>query len=148
LKKPNKTKLSDSGASINITRKHLQVTCAIIERDGLVLAAQRNAASSMPLKWEFPGGKIDPGETPEQCLLREILEELCIRVKIIRALPASSHEYPAFYITLYPFVCSVLSGNIMLSEHAQVAWLAPRDLFSLDWANADVAVLGSYVGSL
>jgi 8-oxo-dGTP diphosphatase len=125
--------------------KHIHVTCAIIEREGLVLAARRSASGSMPLKWEFPGGKIDPEETPEACLRRELAEELGIGVTVRRTLPAATHSYPGFMITLYPFVCSIASGEIVLHEHAAVRWLKPGDLASLDWSEADVPVLESYL---
>ncbi len=132
----------------NGSLKHLHVACAIIERDGLVLAAQRSAASSMPLKWEFPGGKIDPGETAQECLYRELFEELGIRVLIKRQLSAGSFSYPFFTVTLYPFVCTIESGEPALYDHAAVAWLLPRDLFSLDWTEADIPVVKSYIGGL
>jgi 8-oxo-dGTP diphosphatase len=125
--------------------KHIHVTCAIIEREGLVLAARRSASASMPLKWEFPGGKIDPGETREQCLRRELSEELRIGVSVLRTLPASTHRYPAFTITLHPFVCSIASGEIVLHDHEAVRWLKPDELVSLDWSEADVPVLESYL---
>lgn len=121
--------------------KHIHVTCAIIERDGLILAAQRSEAMSMPLKWEFPGGKIDPGESPEDCLQRELREEMSIHVGIERSLPTSTHQYPKFVITLYPFICSLKTEEIILQEHAAVVWLPPEELETLDWAEADLPVL-------
>ncbi len=127
------------------TIKHIHVTCAIIERDGLVLAAQRSEDMSLPLKWEFPGGKIDPGETPEECLRREIVEEMGIHVLLEKCLPASTHHYPKFAVTLYPFVCSIASGEIVLHEHAAIDWLPPKELHGLDWAEADVPVIESYL---
>ncbi len=125
--------------------KHIHVTCAIIERDGLVLAAQRSAAMSLPLKWEFPGGKIDPGESAEECLRRELVEELGIHVSVGRSLPASTHRYPMFTVTLYPFVCSIASGDIVLHEHAAIDWLPPGQLQTLDWAEADWPVIEAYL---
>lgn len=125
--------------------KHIHVACAIIERDGLVLAAQRSAAMSLPLKWEFPGGKINPGETAAEGLRREIVEELAVEVRVGQSLPASTHDYPAFTVTLYPFVCLLESGEIILHEHAALAWLSAENLASLDWAEADLPVLASYL---
>ncbi len=116
---------------------HIHVTCAIIRRSGRILAARRSAAMAMPLKWEFPGGKIHPGESAEDCLRRELLEELGIVASVGRALPASTHRYPAFTITLYPFLCAVESGELVPREHEQIAWLNPGDLPRLDWAEAD-----------
>lgn len=124
--------------------KHLHVACAIIERDGLVLAAQRSEAMSLPLKWEFPGGKIDPGESPEECLARELVEEMGVRIRVGRALPHATHRYPTFIVTLYPYLCCIESGEVTLHEHAAVAWLPPEKLVSLDWAEADLPVIASY----
>ena len=106
--------------------KHIQVTCAIINEDGLVLSAQRSASMSLPLKWEFPGGKIDKGESPEECLRRELVEELGIQVRVGKRLPTTTHHYPTFSVTLHPFVCSIDSGEIFLHEHAAITWLPPR----------------------
>lgn len=125
--------------------KHIHVTCAIIEQDGLVLAAQRSADMNLPHKWEFPGGKIDPGESAEECLRREMIEEMGIRVSVGKSLPATTHQYPKFAVTLYPFICSIASGEIVLHEHAAIDWLPPEDLPTLDWAEADVPVIESYL---
>lgn len=125
--------------------KHIHVACAIIERDGMVLAAQRSSAMSLPLKWEFPGGKIEPGENSDECLRRELVEELGIRVKVKRVLPPHTHRYPTFTVTLYPFVCSMEAGSIVLHEHAAIAWLVPERLCELDWAEADLPVIENYL---
>lgn len=127
---------------------HIHVTCAIIERDGLVLAAKRGAAMKMPHKWEFPGGKICLEESPESCLQREILEELDVQIQITRNLQPVSHDYPDFRITLYPFVCSIDADEPRLNEHASVIWLPPKELSRLDWAEADRPVLEAYCQSL
>ena len=125
-------------------RMHIHVTCAIIERDGLVLAAQRGASMRMPLKWEFPGGKIEPGEGAEASLHRELMEEMDLRVVVKRALPPSTYRYPAFTVKLYPFVCAIRSGEMILNEHHTVFWLKPDDLPTLDWVEADLAVVEAY----
>jgi len=100
---------------------------------------------SLPLKWEFPGGKIEKGESPEDCLKRELLEELGIQVSVDKALSPSTHPYPTFTVTLHPFICSIDSGNIVLHEHAAITWLPQEKLFSLDWAEADIPVIKSYL---
>lgn len=128
-------------------KRHIDVACAIIEKDGLVLAAQRSAAMSLPLKWEFPGGKIDPGESPEECLERELLEEMGIGVTIGQKLPEHCHHYNDFSVTLHPFVCRISRGEINLFEHAAIAWLRPEMLSSLDWAEADLPVINGYLRS-
>jgi 8-oxo-dGTP diphosphatase len=133
-----------SGSTTPGAQPHLQVACAIIEKRGLVLAAQRGAAMSLPLKWEFPGGKIRAGEAPVECLRRELLEELGIDAPVIEALPPSTHRYAAFTVTLHPFRCGEPSGRITLHEHAALAWVAPEDLPSLDWAEAYLPLIAAY----
>ena len=102
---------------------------------------------AMPLKWEFPGGKIHPGETPEECLRRELLEELGVVAKVGRALPPFTHRYPGFTITLYPFLCAIESGEASPREHEQIAWFAPEDLAGLDWADADRPIVETLGGA-
>lgn len=123
----------------------IQVTCAIIENDGKVLCAQRGQNMSMPLKWEFPGGKLESGETPTQCLRREVEEELGLSISIIESLPPSRHRYATFEIELIPFRCIMLGGELSLLEHAQIVWLRPDELNKLDWAEADIPVVKHYV---
>ncbi|MCX5837797.1 MAG: (deoxy)nucleoside triphosphate pyrophosphohydrolase [Deltaproteobacteria bacterium] len=123
---------------------HIHVACAIIEQDGLVLAARRSRSMRMPLKWEFPGGKIEPGESPEACLHRELMEEMELCVAVKREMPPSTHEYPAFTVTLHSFVCGILSGEMTLNEHHAVAWLKPEELPALDWVEADRTVVAAY----
>ena len=123
---------------------HYKVACAIIELDGKVLATQRSEAMSLPLKWEFPGGKIEDGETVSACLERELLEELGISIIVGAPLPPTTHRYPAFAVTLYPFRCRIVAGEIALHEHAALAWLRPAELLTLDWAEADLPVIAQY----
>jgi len=124
--------------------KHIHVTCAIIERDGFVLAAQRSEAMSLPLKWEFPGGKIRSGENPEDCLRREIVEELDVKIAVLHPLQPATHNYPSLTVTLYPFICSIEDGVLKRNEHAAVVWLPPDQLHTLDWSEADLPVLAAY----
>lgn len=139
------THFAPSRLRVHQENRHLHVTCAVIERDGLVMAARRSSAMSLPLKWEFPGGKIDRGESPEECLRREILEEMGVRLSVMKSLPASTHRYPTFTVTLYPFVCRIESGEITVREHSAIAWLPPDELKALDWAEADLPVIDSYL---
>lgn len=129
--------------SSSLTRHH-HVSCAIIERDGKVLAAQRNTAAALPLKWEFPGGKIEPGESPEECLVRELKEELGVTVVIEAPLPPSGHNYTDFAVTLYPFTCHIVEGSVTLYEHLDIKWLDPAQMHTLDWADADLPVIRDY----
>lgn len=123
----------------------LIVTCAIIKRKGKIFAAQRSKKMSLPLKWEFPGGKVNNGENLKECLMRELFEGLNIEVAIGRSLPPVTHQYKTFEVTLYPFICTIVSGEISLHEHAAIAWLSPDEMYSLDWAEADLPVIKSYL---
>jgi 8-oxo-dGTP diphosphatase len=130
---------------VGITLRHLHVACALIEKDGLLLAAQRSAAMNLPLKWEFPGGKIEVGESPAECLHRELREEMEISVLVGAALLPHIHHYPDFTVTLYPFVCQLATEEIVVREHAAICWLAADELMTLDWAAADLPVLAAYL---
>lgn len=126
-------------------KRHLHVACAIIERDEKVLAAQRSATMPLPLKWEFPGGKIEAGESPQECLNRELNEELGISVCIGTALSPATHVYPDFTVTLYPFTCRLAGGSITMHEHHALKWLKPEQMPELDWAAADLPVIRDYM---
>ncbi len=126
-------------------RLHVHVACGIMEQDGLILAAQRSAAMNLPLKWEFPGGKIEKGETPEQCLIREMKEELDVEVTIGRALHPTTHPYGDFTVTLYPFTCRLTAGAISMNEHHALRWIEPERMGELDWAEADLPVIEEYL---
>ena len=128
----------------NSPKKHIHVACALIELDGLVLAAQRSVAMNLPLKWEFPGGKLEAGESAEECLRRELVEEMGVTITVGRPLPLYTHSYETFTVTLYPFVCTIESDTITLHEHAAMIWLPPEKLHILDWAEADWPVLEEY----
>lgn len=120
----------------------LHVTCALIEQNGCVLCAQRSMEMHLPLKWEFPGGKREAEETLEQCVIREIREELGLDIHIHDALPSSVHEYPdGKKVCLHPFLCGITGGELHLKEHSRVQWLAPPELHSLDWAEADIPIV-------
>ncbi|WP_277057487.1 (deoxy)nucleoside triphosphate pyrophosphohydrolase [Trichlorobacter lovleyi] len=120
---------------------HIHVACAIIKKDGLILATQRSATMSLPLKWEFPGGKLETGESAEQCLQRELQEELGIVVRVGAGLEPLTHCYPTFTVTLHPFLCDTLQGQMILHEHSAACWLAPHELATLDWAEADWPII-------
>jgi 8-oxo-dGTP diphosphatase len=117
------------------------VTCVVLLHEGKVMAAQRAAHMDLPGCWEFPGGKVEEGESPESCLVREVLEELSITIRITGALPPVTHAYPSKTIQLLPFLATWNSGTIHLSEHAQLRWLAREELLSVDWAPADLPIV-------
>jgi 8-oxo-dGTP diphosphatase len=121
------------------------VACALIERDGRLLVAQRPPGKSLPLKWEFPGGKFEPGESGAEALAREIREELGVSISIARALPEVTHDYGTFAITLSPFVCTLTAGEPIPREHVALHWCTAAEAAGLDLAAADVPVLEQYL---
>lgn len=125
----------------------LPVVCALIEdAAGRVLVAQRPAHKHLALKWEFPGGKVEAGETPERALIREIGEELGCAIDGLRPLPRSRHDYGAVRIEMIPFVCQLTAGSPPPHprEHAAVRWAEVAALDGLDLAAADVPIVASY----
>lgn len=129
-------------------KRHLHVACAIIENNGTVLAAQRSASMSLPLKWEFPGGKIEANESPGECLIREVSEELGVNVSISMALTPVTHNYSDFTVTLYPFTCKLTGGNMTPHEHQAIRWVEPPNMPELDWAAADLPIVSEYLAML
>ncbi|MCF8452573.1 MAG: (deoxy)nucleoside triphosphate pyrophosphohydrolase [Pedobacter sp.] len=124
----------------------IQVSCAIITNaQKQVLVTQRSTLMPLPLKWEFPGGKIEENETAEECLIREIKEELNIEIEITGSLNPNDHQYPDKLIRLIPFICRQKDGEIILKEHADYKWLDVKDLIDLDWAEADVGVVREFL---
>ena len=123
----------------------IQVTCAIIKFDDKVLAVQRSETMKLPLKWEFAGGKIEKGESETDCIKREILEELNIKIEIKERLTPVTHQYPNFKIKLIPFIAEYLSGKLKLREHCSFLLADKNELINLDWAEADLPVLKEYL---
>jgi 8-oxo-dGTP diphosphatase len=123
----------------------LQVTCAIIENGDKILICQRSTSMKLPLKWEFPGGKIEMDESKEDCLRREIKEELNIDITIGKALAMVEHFYNDFALHLYPFVCTIQSGQVKALEHAQAIWVDKAQLLYYDWAEADLPIVNEYL---
>lgn len=122
-----------------------KVTCAIIENDNQVLVVQRSEHMKLPLKWEFPGGKIETGETEQECLKREIREELNIEIELIKKLTPSSFIYPNITIELIPFIVKQVGGQIKLNEHNDYKYLEKAELLNVDWAEADVPIVKEYL---
>lgn len=119
-------------------KKQINVVGAVIRRDGLILCAQRGPKGSLAGMWEFPGGKIEAGETPREALQREIVEELHCRVSVGDQVTSTVYEYDFGVVTLTTFYCELIDGTPVLSEHEAVVWLQPSELRTLDWAPADV----------
>ncbi len=124
----------------------IPVVCAVIEKDGCVLLAQRPAGKHLALKWEFAGGKVEPGEDPAAALVREIREELGCDIVVVRALPHFAHRYPEVLIEMFPFVCRLAPGSAEPHphEHVALAWVALGELLRYDLAAADLPVVAAY----
>lgn len=118
--------------------KQINVVGAVILRDGRVLCAQRGPSGALGGLWEFPGGKIEVGETPRAALEREIVEELCCQVDVGDEVVTTAHEYDFGTVNLTTFYCELVSGEPQLTEHSEVVWLAPNHLGTLEWAPADI----------
>ena len=122
--------------------KRIEVVAAIIHDDeGRIFATQRGYGDWKDY-WEFPGGKIEPGETPQQALKREILEELETRIVIERFVTTVDYDYPAFHLTMHCYRCKVESGSLTLKEHEAARWLTPAQLRTVQWLPADLSILG------
>lgn len=119
----------------------IHVTCAVIRDGERYLICQRSEQMKMPLKWEFPGGKVEDGESLEDCLIREIQEELAVCISIDAALEPVVHHYENFSITLYPFLCSIKEGSIDLREHTAYKWILKEEFPKYDLAAADLPIL-------
>ena len=118
----------------------LRVACAIIIQNNKVLAVQRGANMKMAGKWEFPGGKLEEGETPSQCIVREILEELSMNIQVEEEWPSTIHQYNDFKIELIPLQCNSVQTSPILKEHQDFRWLDSESLFWVDWAEADIPI--------
>lgn len=118
-------------------RKQIRVVGAAIVREGKVMCAQRGGGKQLSGKWEFPGGKIEPHETPREALHREIEEELLCEVEIGDEVCTDSYDYDFGTVTLTVFICHLLSGEPRRTEHQEFRWLDPADMPTLDWAPAD-----------
>ena len=115
----------------------IQVCCAIILYDSRILAVQHGADSSHPFLWEFPGGKIKPDESAEQCIIREIEEELAVRIRILFRIDSIEFNYGNKHIKLIPFVSNIKAGNILLTEHCAKQWFEIEKWQTINWLEAD-----------
>lgn len=121
------------------------VTRGIIVQNGSVLAAQRPETMSLPFLWELPGGKLEPEELIEDCLVRETFEELMLHVETRERLPHVDRMFRDKHYRMIPFICEVVGGKLKAVEHAQAVWQPIHRLFDLDWAPAEEMVLRQFV---
>ncbi|WP_099331827.1 (deoxy)nucleoside triphosphate pyrophosphohydrolase [Actinomyces minihominis] len=120
------------------TREAVQVVGAVIIRDGKILCAQRSAQMDHSGLWEFPGGKVEAGESPREALRRELVEELRCVAEVGEQLESTTHRYDFATITLTTFFCRLVEGEPRLTEHSEIRWMTPETLDVLPWAPADV----------
>jgi 8-oxo-dGTP diphosphatase len=120
--------------------KVVEVVAAIIQDKNKIFATQRGYGEFKD-GWEFPGGKIEPGETPKQALIREIKEELDTDINVGELLDIVEYDYPAFHLKMHCFMCTIKSGNLILKEHEAAKWLTKETLNSVDWLPADKGLI-------
>lgn len=120
--------------------RQIEVVAAIIVKDHKVLATQRGYGEWKDF-WEFPGGKIDAGETPEEALRREIKEELDTEIAVGELFTTIDYDYPTFHITMHCYLCTIENGSLTLLEHEAAKWLSLEQLDSVTWLPADLLVI-------
>ena len=121
-------------------RKRIEVVAAVIVRDGKYFATQRGYGEFKDY-WEFPGGKVEPGESREEGLMREIREELDTDIRVDAFLTTVECDYPSFHLTMHCYRCTVVSGRLVLKEHENAAWLDAGQLYAVHWLPADLEVV-------
>lgn len=121
--------------------KSIKVAAAIIINHNKLFATQRGYGKFKD-GWEFPGGKIEDGETPQQALRREIKEELDTEIEVRELVDTVEYDYPDFHLSMECFACTVKSGDLVLKEHESAKWLGKDELHNVDWLPADVGILG------
>ena len=127
-----------SGAIILRTREVSTGSTSVVQKE--IFATQRGYGDYKD-GWEFPGGKLEPGETPQQCIEREIREELATEVRAERILGVVEYDYPTFHLTMHCILCTIVSGELKLLEHEAARWLSKETLRSVDWLPADLLIL-------
>ncbi len=120
--------------------KRIEVVAAAIYQDGKVLAAQRGYGEFKG-GWEFPGGKIEPGETQEQAIVREIQEEMVATIEVVEKLGTVEYDYPTFHLTMHCFWATVKDGKLQLLEHEGAKWVDKETIHTVDWLPADVEIV-------
>lgn len=127
----------------------IDVTCAVIRNeDDEILIVQRGESTDHPFKWEFPGGKVMPGESEDECIIREIKEELSMDIVICGRIPVVEHDYGHKQVRLIPFICDTLDDLPFLSEHLAFKWIKPVELSSVDFSGADIFIAENYLRTL
>ena len=124
-----------------MTIRRLRVACAVMAEEGRLFAARRGPGGRHGGLWELPGGKLEEGETPDTCLVRELKEELGLVVEALAVWEPVRHDEPGFSLELIPVLCRRLGGEPKPAEHEETGWFDAAQLRALDWAPADVPVV-------
>jgi 8-oxo-dGTP diphosphatase len=119
-------------------KKRINVVGAVLTRGETILAAQRSSTMALPGMWEFPGGKIEPDESPQQALIRELEEELLCTAEVGEHIETTEHEYDFGVVVLTTYYCSLVGGEPNLTEHSEIRWVEAAQLDQLEWAPADI----------
>lgn len=120
--------------------KTINVVAAIIHKDKQIFATQRGYGEFKD-GWEFPGGKVEEGETPEAAIVREIKEELEAEIKVEKYIHTVEYDYPTFHLSMKCYLCKVKSGELTLKEHEAARWLSKEELYEVDWLPADIELI-------
>ena len=123
------------------------VICDSLENTTKIFATARGYGEFKG-KWEFPGGKVEPGETPQQALVREIQEELTVKIEVGELIDTIEYDYPAFHLSMDCFWCNIVDGEIILKEAEAAKWLHKDELYSVNWLPADIALIKKIQNSL
>ena len=146
----NDDSLSSDGIIItplNNLPKTIRVTAAIIEKEGKILIAKRKAGDDLFAGlWEFPGGKIEEGETPEECIARELKEELDIEVKVGKLISSNKHKYPHGIFDLLAYRIKHISGAMILNDHDEIKWVTVDEMSNFEFPPADIPII-TYLGN-
>lgn len=121
--------------------KTIHVVAAVIKKEDKIFATQRGYGEFKD-GWEFPGGKIEDGESPEQALVREINEELNTEIKVGQLIDTVEYDYPNFHLSMDCFWCEIVQGGLELKEHEAAKWLTKEELYSVEWLPADIELIG------
>ena len=122
--------------------KQIEVVAAVFENEqGEYYCARRKPGGELSMKWEFPGGKIESGESQKQALVREIKEELNLMIEINDFIMTVEHQYTSFHLTMHVYKVDIVEGRMILREHIDQKWLKREELLSLDWAAADIPIV-------
>ena len=130
-----------------MNRKTIRVVAAIIKKDNKIFATQRGYGNYRNW-WEFPGGKVEPGETPEEALVREIKEELNTEIQVDHYFMTVEYDYPEFHLSMECFWCNIVRGKLTLLEHKAAKWLPMNNLNQVNWLPADLEIIEAIINTL